>query len=211
MSGADWASAAGGPIGAGIGAYAQYSAQRKANQANREQARDMMRWQQMMSSTSHQREVTDLRAAGLNPILSAAGGGSSTPSGAMIPARSTGEGFAASAQSMVRLGADLKAIRANTKLAETKNTRQELDNIPAATTAYRALLRNKAERAFEKKYPGVMGASDAVLQRVGKVMPAVGVMTGLGRRRGFSPGKGLRKRKMRKGFTDGSGSGEVTY
>jgi len=54
-----------------------YSAMSSAKQA--EKQRD---WQEDMSNTSHQREVEDLRKAGLNPILSAKLGGASTPLGA---------------------------------------------------------------------------------------------------------------------------------
>lgn len=65
---------------AAAAAAANFMSQQGANQTNRDLAYENREWQEYMSGTAHQREVEDLKKAGLNPVLSAGGNGASTPS-----------------------------------------------------------------------------------------------------------------------------------
>lgn len=106
----------GGVLTAGSAMYSssqQRESTAEANRMNVNLNRENREWQERMAGSAHQREVMDLRLAGLNPILSGTGGaGAGTPgtSAASVvaePPTSFGDvGGAASSAMMAKLTMD---------------------------------------------------------------------------------------------------------
>ena len=104
-----------------LGSGLSSSGQSSANALQVQEAERNREWQEEMSNTAHQREVKDLRKAGLNPILSATGGkGASTGSPVMPQTKNKYEKLADMMNS-AKILSDINLVR---ELAKTERTKQ---------------------------------------------------------------------------------------
>lgn len=146
-----------------ISSALQYQGVRETNKANIGIANKQMQFQADMSGTAHQREVADLRAAGLNPILSATGGsGASTPLGASIqmqnPWSEAGKQLASAITSGLeakRLSKESDLIDQNIKTQqsqENKNKAEEMLTQANRRMTEAVIPSARARATYEQKY-----------------------------------------------------------
>jgi len=125
------------PAALGLGgAVLNWMGQNSANEANKQMAGDQMAFQERMSSTAHQREVKDYEAAGINPILTAGGGGSSSPSGAMIPMQNAVDTDSAVNAARAVMENEVKDAQVENIQAQTNNTKANTDLTKLETVMY---------------------------------------------------------------------------
>lgn len=119
------------------------------NQANSAEAAKNRDFQRDMSNTAHQRQVEDLRKAGLNPILSALGSGASTPSGSQATMNDFAPGISKGAETAIAVRQQNKALQGMD--ATIMNTEADTGNKKATAQLIGTQVQESAQAVKQKQ------------------------------------------------------------
>jgi hypothetical protein len=138
------------PIAPIIGGALSYVGGKEQNVASAEAAQRQMDFQREASDTSYQRQVADLKAAGINPMLVSKLGGATTPGGAMPQFVNPGSMAAQAYSSAQSSGAAAQQAQTSENLSEP-----QMANVRAMTTKILEEIKNvplEGDRLRETAY-----------------------------------------------------------
>lgn len=119
--------AGGSLLGGMFGASGQSSTNAQQMAFAAQEAQNNRNWQEHMSNTAYQRQMADMRAAGLNPILAAGGSGASSPPGSMGTANIGNPGAFTSAGVSSAAGAAGRAIELKAVTEQTNKDKSQTE------------------------------------------------------------------------------------
>lgn len=156
--------ALGGPVGAIGGSIA---GDLLTNNSNKKNVEKQINWERERATHAHQWEVADLKAAGINPILTAGGSGALT-GGISAPQSADFGDDVTSGMNAITNKRNAENAKKQTQIAENKaNSEINLNNATAAKTAEEAkntIAQRKnieAEIALRQKNAGLISAQTA--------------------------------------------------